>query len=47
LNISVPLPKVLGSGEYTLELEVVDLNAAEPKASIRHLTLSVADVTAG
>ena len=47
LNVSVPLPKQMNPGEYALELEVVDLNAKEPKTSIKRLNLTVVGVTEG
>ncbi len=47
LNVSVPLPKRTAPGDYSLELEVVDLNAKEPKTSIKRLNLTVFGVTEG
>ncbi len=41
LNVSVPLPEKIASGEYILELEVVDMNADEPTTSVKKLELNV------
>ncbi len=41
LNVSIPLLDEMCAGSYTLELEVVDMNAKEPTTSVKRIKLSV------